>query len=330
MNAPIVTVMVPTYNQSKYVVRAIKSALDQSYKNIEILVSDDCSTDDTEQVVRNFLLENFSDRIKYFRNNTNQGILKNYHDTLARAVGKYVVNLDGDDFLINKEFLTEAVKLLQSDENVALVFGDYCELNQATNESIDIINKNLPQIMCDKYFFKKFAEDKIYWNHNTIVYKRELALGLGFYWDPETPKNDWESFLRLIVGHRVGHLPIIAAAWVQHGRNETQRPDIKKYLTNFVLISKVAEFANPTLGNSFVDSWYKKMLWIKTKSSSIAYIKNRDILGWLNFLAKVWKINPILPLRALTNLGLFTRIILSVHPLFYIKAKATARKFFRK
>lgn len=324
---PAISVMVPTYNQERYLLRAIESVLNQTYRQIEVIISDDCSTDKTEELVRGYMRSRPDTRIKYFRNDVNLGVLRNYHQNLGRTKGDYVINLDGDDFFVNTEFLKVAVDRLQADPSLSLVFADYCEFQQSTGTQINIRNHACPPVLTDKDFFLRFAKNQILWNHNTILYRRKLALEIGFYWHPEILRNDWESFLKMIVNTRVGYVPLVAAAWVQHGRNETQRPDLTKYLQNFVLVKGVANYAAPILGVEFTDLWYQEMLWLKTRSSSIGYLKNRDFLGWLLFLSKAWQVRPWLPLRALCDLGLWGRYLLALGPGSYASAKRLRRAF---
>jgi len=64
---PLVSIIIPTYNRAKYIKKAIHSCLNQSYKNIEVLVIDDCSPDNTKEVIESIK----DDRIKYFKNEKN-------------------------------------------------------------------------------------------------------------------------------------------------------------------------------------------------------------------------------------------------------------------
>src|ERR1700750_911157 len=131
MNHPKVSIMIPTYNQGKYIVRAIESALSQDYSNLEGVISDDNSTDDTNEIVENYLLYKKHFRIKYFRNKENIGILQNYRKLLYEiASGDWAINLDGDDFFADSSFISEAVKLISESKGVVLVFGNYCEYYQ--------------------------------------------------------------------------------------------------------------------------------------------------------------------------------------------------------
>ena len=76
---PKVSIMIPVYNQEDYIANTIQSALNQNYNNIEIIISDDASTDNTSQIIKDFLP---NQKIKYFRNQVNIGRVKNYRKLL--------------------------------------------------------------------------------------------------------------------------------------------------------------------------------------------------------------------------------------------------------
>lgn len=101
MKLPLVTIAIPTYNRAdNYLNQALAHASGQSYENIEILVSDNCSTDNTEDVVCSF-----SDpRLKYFRQKTNLGRQGNSNFLLSQAKGDYFQMFHDDD-LIDKDFI---------------------------------------------------------------------------------------------------------------------------------------------------------------------------------------------------------------------------------
>jgi glycosyltransferase involved in cell wall biosynthesis len=318
--------MIPTYNQAEFLIRAINSAREQSYGNIEIMVADDCSTDQTKEIVENYITQADDSRISYYRNTANLGILRNYHDTLLRTTGDLVVNLDGDDFFVNRNFFKDAVSLFERDKDIILVFGDYCEYNQFTKERLDIVNKDLPEIISDRKFYSLFAANEIIWNHNTIIYKRKPAVELGFYWHSDILRNDWESFLRLIAGHKVGYLSSVEAAWVQHSNNETRRPDVNKYLNNYLMIKGVSLYARSHFEQAFVDRWYQQMILTKTKTSVTSYLINRDLCGLISFLKATSKVQKSLPFRAITSPSLILRALLAVNPSLYKFVKQIFRR----
>ncbi len=328
MTTPKVSIAIPTYNQRKYIIRAIESALAQDYENIEIVISDDDSQDDTESVVQNFIREKNDIRIKYFRNECNVGILRNYKKSLyERLSGEWVINLDGDDFFVNENFISTVMRLAAEDAAAVLIFGNYCEFYESDSRRVDIVNKNLPRLMSGEDFLIRYSKGQTFWNHNSIVYKRDKAVSLGFYWDDSVPRNDWESFLRLIITGRVGYVDSISAAWVQHGSNETRRLDLKKYLNNFALIKGVSSFAASCgMDGKAIDLFSKNLIFRSACQSCIAYFRNRDFYGALVFLRHAYAENRLLPLKVVSNPGVLMRALLSLSPSLYTSVKALARK----
>lgn len=89
----LVSIIMPAYNCEKYIAEAIRSVLAQTYSNWELLIVDDCSTDDTEAIVASFE----DKRIHYQRNAQNKGAALTRNEALKIAQGKYIAFLDADD-----------------------------------------------------------------------------------------------------------------------------------------------------------------------------------------------------------------------------------------
>lgn len=116
----LVSVIIPTYNRPKYLQQALASAVGQTYKNIEIIVSDDCSPENPQAMV-----ESFQDqRIRFRRNAKNQGIALNVIAAYREARGKYVASLNDDD-IWNDDFLEKMVERLEANPNLVLAFSDH-------------------------------------------------------------------------------------------------------------------------------------------------------------------------------------------------------------
>jgi glycosyltransferase involved in cell wall biosynthesis len=117
---PLVSVVIPTYNRPDYLQLAIESAINQTYKNIEIIVSDDGSVDNPQELV-----ESFQDsRIRFKRNPKNLGIALNVIGAFQAASGKYVASLNDDD-VWNEDFLEKLVPQLDANPNLVLAFSDH-------------------------------------------------------------------------------------------------------------------------------------------------------------------------------------------------------------
>lgn len=126
----LVSVIIPTYNRQSYLKEAIASAVRQTYHNIEIIVSDDCSSESPDALV-----ESFQDpRIRFRRNATNLGIGLNVTNAFKEARGKYVASLNDDD-IWNEDFLEKLVPHLDANPNLALAFCDYYVID--SNSKID-------------------------------------------------------------------------------------------------------------------------------------------------------------------------------------------------
>lgn len=95
MTEGLVSIIMPTYNCGKFIGETIESVLQQSYKNWEIIIMDDCSKDDTKQIVEGYSLND--KRIKYFCLDVNSGAAVARTEAMKRAEGEYMAFLDSDD-----------------------------------------------------------------------------------------------------------------------------------------------------------------------------------------------------------------------------------------
>ncbi|MFN6033110.1 MAG: glycosyltransferase family 2 protein, partial [Dolichospermum sp.] len=116
---PLVSVIIPTYNRPEYLKQAISSAVTQTYQNIEIIVCDNCSSENPES-----LIESFHDsRIKFHRHPENIGMLANQLHAFKMAQGKYIASLHDDD-MWNEDFLLKLVPPLEANSDLILTFCD--------------------------------------------------------------------------------------------------------------------------------------------------------------------------------------------------------------
>jgi glycosyltransferase involved in cell wall biosynthesis len=121
---PLVSIITPTYNRPDYLKQALKSAISQTYQNIEIIVSDNCSPENPQAIV-----DSFNDpRIRFSRNETNLGMLPNTIKAFKMARGKYVAALLDDD-LWEEDFLEKLVPPLEANPNLILAFCDHYMIN---------------------------------------------------------------------------------------------------------------------------------------------------------------------------------------------------------
>jgi glycosyltransferase involved in cell wall biosynthesis len=116
-DSPLVTIVITSYNYGRTVGEAIASALGQSYENIEVLVLDNASTDDSVEVTRAIR----DPRLRIVARKSNIGIQKNHNDGIARARGEYVVFLSADDLLL-PNLVTDAIDYYRKHPAIDIVY----------------------------------------------------------------------------------------------------------------------------------------------------------------------------------------------------------------
>lgn len=130
MNLPLVSVIITSYNRAPWIGQAIESALAQDYPNLEIIISDNCSQDNSDEVIKGYCAD---PRIRYSINDTNIGMVANLQKAFFElAKGAYVTNISSDDYLVNPRFISHAVNIFNSYENIAIVFGIHSSIDDKT------------------------------------------------------------------------------------------------------------------------------------------------------------------------------------------------------
>ncbi|EGK86119.1 glycosyltransferase [Microcoleus vaginatus PCC 9802] len=117
---PLVSVGIPTYNRAHLIKRSINSLINQDYDNIEIVISDNASTDDTSLMCQELCKQ--SERIKYIRQPTNYGPTRNFKEVLAHSDGEFFMWLADDDYL-DSSYVSKCVNFLQENPDYSLVCG---------------------------------------------------------------------------------------------------------------------------------------------------------------------------------------------------------------
>jgi len=119
-DAPLISIIIPTYNDSTHVCRAIDSVLKQKTKNVEIIVVDDCSTDNTYEIISQIYKDN--KKIKIYKNQTNLKLGASRNFGMSKARGKYIFFLDSDDW-IEKETLLHLVSISETYKSEIVACG---------------------------------------------------------------------------------------------------------------------------------------------------------------------------------------------------------------
>lgn len=131
MKEDLVSIITPSYNASRFISQTIGSVISQTYKNWEMIIIDDCSTDNSIMLIEDYI--NKDDRIKLIKLKRNSGPANARNRGIKEANGKYIAFLDSDDLWMPQK-LEKQIKFMQ-DNRLSLTYSSY--------ETMDINNKNI-------------------------------------------------------------------------------------------------------------------------------------------------------------------------------------------
>ena len=197
-----VSVCIPVYNGAEYIGKAIESVLNQNYKEYELLIVDNHSTDCTLEEV-----ERFSDpRIRLIKNPENYGMFENWNICLHEAQGEYIQILCADDF-IEANCLAGKVRILDKYPDVVLVFS----ASNVVDAKGKILLKRRPlhkNLICGgrQMAVKSFRAGNIYGEPSNVMFRKRAGKKIGKFSNSLFYSSDWDYWLRLSLEGRVAYI----------------------------------------------------------------------------------------------------------------------------
>lgn len=183
-NSDLVSIITPTYNCGRFIAETIESVLSQTYTNWEMIIVDDCSTDDTREVVEQFANDH---RIKYHCLERNSGAAVARNTALKMAHGRWIAFLDSDDLWI-KTKLESQIKFML-DNNYHFSYTNY--------EEIDEDGVALGKFVSGPKHIRKLGMFSYCWpGCLTVMYDREIVGNLQI--NPIKKNNDYAMWLKVI------------------------------------------------------------------------------------------------------------------------------------
>lgn len=177
---PLVSICIPVYNCEDYIYEAIKSAIDQTYQNIEIIISDNCSNDRTAEIISSIK----DDRIKYYRHEEVLHPFDNWNYCVEVAKGKYIKYLFSDDVL-KQECVEKLIDIMESNEDVVIASGDFSYISDKSETTLPNVLKS-KQLFTGKYRGKGILKKSIIQNNvigcpsNVMIRKNAFDKIKGF------------------------------------------------------------------------------------------------------------------------------------------------------
>ena len=227
-SALLISVIVPTYNRAGYIGKTIQSVLQQENGNFELIIVDDGSTDNTEEIVLSFA----DSRIKYFKkSNAERAAARNYG--VKKAQGHFVTFLDSDD-LLKENHLSEAISFLGRHTDVAFFHLGYDVINP--DGTIIYSWKALPDPVNDKLVEGNFLSCL------GVFVKKEILLQHPFNEDRAlSGSEDYELWIRLAARFPIRTLPVVTASLVNHETRSVLQIVIASFMKRISLAKEYIE-----------------------------------------------------------------------------------------
>lgn len=306
---PVISVLIPTFNQRAYLGQAIQSALDQNYPDIEVIVCDDASTEPIAEAVEPFKND---PRLSIHSNPANLGRTQNYRKCLFElARGEWAIVLDGDDYFSDPGYLSKAVKAAAVAADIDLVFANAVRVR----DDLDGLrqfrrneNQGLPDIISGIELFMLLASRKITLFHNTCLYKRDKAIDLDFYRE-NIISSDWESLHRYILTGNVAFIDEGVAVWRIHGKNVSKNMSAKERIANLQSILGPYRHARSlgVLPDADLKAWLNRRLERAALKDLRSILKRDDRSDYETYMDHIQTIDPAIAQRLQASLSLLAR-----------------------
>lgn len=271
---PLVSICIPTYNREDTILDAIDCAVNQSYKNIEILVSDDQSKDNTVSIIKKIK----DPRIKLVVQKQNLGMIQNWNYCIKEAKGEYIKFLHSDD-LISNDCVEKELNIFLRHRKVSIVT---CKRNfiNADDEIIYTMSFGDKTNVADgikytNHFIKKIRENKI-GEPSAVMFRKNDAIKAGLFDAKFNQLADLEFWIRLNALGDIGYInKPLCSFRVHEGSNTTKAIKDGRFIDEtFVFIDKY--FKDPVYGAIFKLSQKDRKYTIKLKT--LDFLKNIKIL----------------------------------------------------
>jgi glycosyltransferase involved in cell wall biosynthesis len=278
---PLVSIIITSYNRGNFIDKAIQSALSQDYSNIEIIVSDNCSTDNTPSVLVKYKEDK---RVKYHVNDTNIGMLPNFKIATERTGGKYITYLSSDDYFCNDKFISLAVDLINKHLDIVLVAAKNATLFEDLKEVVEDATAEVFQheFMKGSRLFQQFPK----WfapGWGAVLMDREKLIETKIF-ESKAQSIDYEANLKLMLQGNVAFIKQPSYVWRKHSSQASGTMNFETIINNFDFIENVYRFAKKINVDMDIENWRLQVYYAYLNGVSRRMTSKKDkIIKVMNY-----------------------------------------------
>lgn len=198
----LVSVIIPAYNHEKYIKKCLESIINQTYSNLEILVEDDCSTDNTKEIIK----EIKDKRIKKFYSKENKGVVNIVNELLDKCTGKYIAVIGSDDIWYPTK-IEEQIQIFKENPKLGAVFteADLIDENGTKYKKSDKFDENVFNYtnMTSSKRLRLFYEKGNHLCHPSSIITKKVFKDIGYYNRGFRQLHDYEYWTRLLQKYEI-------------------------------------------------------------------------------------------------------------------------------
>jgi len=241
---PLVTMIVLCYNQARFVVETLESVKAQTYKHTELIIVDDCSTDESVAVIGRWLQENQIE-CTFIRHEKNQGVCKSLNEALANTVGKYISMTASDDVWLPDK-IAQQVEIMESQpDTVGVVYSDAFQMDECglpiAGMYIPANNPKLPEIP-PRQVLDALLDHNFIPGMTTLV-RRSCYNVVGSY-DESMPTEDWDMWLRIAQHYSFLYSSIPVAKYRSHPDSFSHSDPVSMIVGTIMALAKQFELGH--------------------------------------------------------------------------------------
>lgn len=250
MNKPLVSVVIPTYNGEKYIKKAVESVQNQTYQNMEIIIVNDSSSDNTLEILLGLSRED--PRVIIETNETNLGFVRSLNKGVENARGKYIARLDDDDVWFNPRKTEKQVEFLEKNEDYVLVGGGMIKVDSNNREFGRYL---FPEQ--DRDIRRAILVDNLF-VHSTVIFRKDAWEKAGKYNDKFGFFADLDLWLKL---GRLGKFYSFQEYFVYYldkelsNKYDMRNRDIRRRPITYIRLKKNYKNDYPSYKKAFILCW---------------------------------------------------------------------------
>lgn len=298
---PLVSVVIPCYNHEKYIYDCIQSVIEQDYQNVELIIIDDGSKDDSIQQIQNIISECEKRFVRFeFRCRENKGVATSLNEGLSWAQGEYFTVIASDD-LMEKHKISRLVNELENiGDDYAVAFGDATFIDEHGELLFFEIRANKKEKISTNSFLEvqtvrrnfNFNDSVNFGSYKTLisgnylpamsfVVKTDLLRSVGG-WMKDNKVEDWELWLKLAKKYKFSFVNTSVASYRLHDLNSISTNTVGLTLDTIKLLEREKMYA--------LSSGYYQQFYEGVALQDFSLLKLRSIFFIKNFIRNVFNI----------------------------------------